>query len=90
MGALTVAHVTLARYGALLTRYVLPLRAKVVLLDYPQAPATEEALEVMVASYDKLDMPTLRDDAKRVLQKNFPKDKIGEPKPKEKGWWQFW
>ena len=65
-------------------------RAKVVLLDYPQAPATEEALEVMVASYDKLDMPTLRDDAKRVLQKNFPKDKIGEPKPKEKGWWQFW
>lgn len=32
MGALTVAHVTLARNGALLTRYVLPLRTKVVLL----------------------------------------------------------
>src|SRR5665213_328666 len=48
-------------------------RAKVVILDYPQAPATEDALEIMVESYDKLNMPKLRDDTKRVLLENYPK-----------------
>ena len=40
--------------------------------EFPQAPANEEALSIMVASYEQLGLDQLRDDAERVLKKNFP------------------
>ena len=43
----------------------------------------------MVASYDALNMPLLRDDAKRVLDTNFPPGSYDAVKDK-KAWWQFW
>ena len=45
-------------------------RAKAVLLDYPQTPATLDALKIMVQAYGALGMKDLRDDAQRVLDKN--------------------
>src|SRR5512143_2999988 len=50
-------------------------RAKTVLKDYPEAPVLEEALAIMVVSYDNLHLTTLRDDAQRVLKLNFPNSK---------------
>jgi outer membrane protein assembly factor BamD len=47
-------------------------RAQYALRNYPRAPAQEEALLIMVQAYDVLGMPVLRDDAERVLRKNFP------------------
>jgi outer membrane protein assembly factor BamD len=47
-------------------------RATYALRTYPDAPATEEALAVLVRAYDRLGMTDLRDDALRVFQKNFP------------------
>jgi outer membrane protein assembly factor BamD len=46
----------------------------------------------MVQSYDKLGLKPLRDDAARVLEKNFPNsiylsDASGGRK---KSWWRFW
>ena len=38
-------------------------------------PVAEKALYIMVLSYDKLHLEKLRDDAKRVLDKNFPNSK---------------
>jgi outer membrane protein assembly factor BamD len=50
-------------------------RAQTVVTDFEGAPIVEKALYVMVLSYDKLNLPELRDDAKRVLDKNFPNSK---------------
>lgn len=47
-------------------------RAQQVVTEYPQTPATEDALALMVRSYDRLRLDDLRDGARRVLQLNFP------------------
>ena len=67
-------------------------RAQLAVRDYQRAPATEEALYIMAASYDRLGLETLRVDAERVLKTNFPstryiKDGVRLP---DKPWWQFW
>ncbi|OGA36433.1 MAG: outer membrane protein assembly factor BamD [Betaproteobacteria bacterium RIFCSPLOWO2_12_FULL_64_23] len=66
-------------------------RAQYALLNYPQAPAVEEALFVMVKAYDAMGMTDLRDDADRVMHKNFPdspylKGTAGKKDP----WWMLW
>ena len=48
-------------------------RAKEVLTRYPNSPATRDALQILVQGYDAMNMKQLRDDAQRVLDKNFPK-----------------
>lgn len=50
-------------------------RAQTVVTDFEGAPIVEKALYLMVISYDKLNLDTLRDDAKRVLDLNFPNSK---------------
>jgi outer membrane protein assembly factor BamD len=47
-------------------------RAQYALRYYPQAPAQEEALLIMIQAYDVLGMSELRNDAERILRKNFP------------------
>jgi outer membrane protein assembly factor BamD len=47
-------------------------RAQYALKNYPEAPAQEEALLIMIRAYDALGMRDLRDDAERILRKNFP------------------
>ena len=46
-------------------------RAKHMLETYPGAPATEEALKVLVASYNSLGSKDLAEDAARVLVSNY-------------------
>ncbi|WP_370459928.1 outer membrane protein assembly factor BamD [Pusillimonas sp. ANT_WB101] len=53
-------------------------RAKTVITDFKGVPAAEKALYIMYLSYDKLNLPELRDDAKRVLDQNFPNSKYYE------------
>jgi outer membrane protein assembly factor BamD len=66
-------------------------RAKEVLKTYPEAPALEEALAIMVVSYDKLKLTGLRDDAQRVLTLNFPNSKYAKGVSTEgKAWYRFW
>ena len=92
VNALALHEVYVARYylkrGAPLA---VANRAQYVLKTYPQAPATEEALYLMVKAYESLGMSDLRDDAARVLQKNFPNSKfLSGINPREKSWWKFW
>ena len=63
-------------------------RAEGILTQYPNSPATREALEIMIQGYDQLGMTTLRDDTKRILALNggSPQQSISP----EKSWWQFW
>lgn len=69
-------------------------RANNVLIEFPQTPATRDALQIMVQSYDAMELHDLRDDTQRVLDLNIAKDGI-KPTTKEspenqKSWWQFW
>lgn len=50
-------------------------RAQTVVTDFEGAPIVEKALYIMTLSYDKLKLDSLRDDAKRVLDQNFPNSK---------------
>lgn len=66
-------------------------RAKEVVKTYPDAPAVEEALAIMVVAYDKLQLADLRDDAQRVLTLNFPNSKYAMGVNTEgKAWYRFW
>ncbi|MEO8855555.1 MAG: outer membrane protein assembly factor BamD [Burkholderiaceae bacterium] len=67
-------------------------RAQAALVDYRDVPALEEALFIMVKSYDALDMPQLRDDSKRVLEASYPNsDYLAHGfKPNNDPWWKLW
>jgi outer membrane protein assembly factor BamD len=47
-------------------------RAKTALETYAGADSGAESLQIMIAAYDGLGMTDLADDARRVLQMNFP------------------
>ena len=66
-------------------------RAQIVLNEYREAPAVEEALFVMMRAYDALGMKELSSDAERVLKQNFPNSVYfrGGPK-KDDPWWKIW
>jgi outer membrane protein assembly factor BamD len=66
-------------------------RGRTVLQNYPDAPALEEALAIMMVSYDKLQLTALSDDAQRVLVLNFPNSKYLKGVSIEgKAWYRFW
>jgi outer membrane protein assembly factor BamD len=66
-------------------------RAQGVVTDFADSPAIEEALAIMVRSYDKMGNELLRDDAARVFKKNFPESKmLDAPVKGERPWWKFW
>jgi len=50
-------------------------RAQTVITDFQGVAIAEKALYIMYLSYDKLGMTQPRDQAKRVLDKNFPNSK---------------
>ena len=92
VNALASLEVHVARYYFKRGAYIAAAnRAQIALETYPQAPAIEEALYIMVISYDKLGMQDLRDDADRVFRKNFPNSRyISTGLEKGKPWWQLW
>ena len=64
-------------------------RAQTVITDFEGVPIAEKALYIMVLSYDKLGLTELRDDAKRVLDQNFPNSKLyeeGLDEPRGNAW----
>jgi outer membrane protein assembly factor BamD len=67
-------------------------RAQQAVREYQQTPSIEEALYILAQSYDKLGLGDLRDDADRVLKKNYPDSRFlreGLRKPDDP-WWKFW
>ena len=67
-------------------------RAQLTVREFQQSPAAEEALYIMASSYNQLGLTQLRDDAERVLKKNYPNTRFihdGVRVP-ERAWWQFW
>ena len=90
---LAVYEVHVARYYYERAAYVAAAnRAQQAVAEFQYAPAAEEALYIMMQSYEKLGLKPLRDDAERVLRKNFPdSDYLNNGfAAKKKAWWQFW
>jgi outer membrane protein assembly factor BamD len=93
VNALAANEVHVARYYIKRGAYVAAAnRAQYAVQHYPQAPAIEEAMAIMVKAYDLLGMKELRDDAERVLYKNFPNTDYLSPGGHKKDipWWRIW
>lgn len=93
VNALANHEVHVARYYYKRGAYVAAAnRAQAAIKDFPQSPAVEEALFLLVQSYDALKMPDLRDDAERVMRKNFPNSHyLAGPQPTDgTPWWKMW
>lgn len=67
-------------------------RAQEALRVFPEAPANEEGLYIMMKDYEALGIKDLRDDAERVLRKNYPKSKyFDQGLARDSGpWWKLW
>ena len=92
VNALATLEVHVARYYMKRTAYLAAVnRAQFALKNYPAAPATEEALFIMVKAYDQLGMTDLRDDAERIMRKNYP-DSVYYTRGLERKepWWKLW
>lgn len=94
VNSLASYEVHVARYYARRGAHVAAInRAQQALTDYQGVAASEEALAILVYSYDALGLAQLRDDARRVLDMNYPNSpflknplvgRISKP------WWQLW
>jgi len=92
VNALASSEVHVARWYMRRGAYIAAAnRAQYALRYYPEAPAIEEALFVMVKAYDALGMNQLRDDAERVMRRNFPKSAYLTGAAAASGpWWKLW
>lgn len=92
VNALASHEVHVARYYMKRGAYVAAInRAQASIKTYPNAPANEEALFIMVKAYDLLNINDLRDDTERVMRKNFPKSVYYERGlNRTEPWWKLW
>ena len=92
VNALASHEVHVARYYMKRGAYVAAVnRAQTSIKTYPDAPANEEALFIMIQAYDALNMTDLRDAAERVMKMNFPNSEyykrgLNRVEP----WWKLW
>jgi outer membrane protein assembly factor BamD len=94
VNSLAAYEVHVARYYASRGAHVAAInRAQQAIADYQGVPALEEALAILVSSYQAMGMTALSNDARRVLQTNFPKSAFlqndGAPL-KRSGGWRLW
>lgn len=91
---------SLAQYEVFVARYYFKRgaylaainRAQIAVSDYRDVPAQEEALFILYKSYDALGMTQLRDDSKRILEKNYPQSELllKGVKTSTDPWWKVW
>jgi outer membrane protein assembly factor BamD len=92
VNAMASQEVNVARYYMKRGAYIAAAnRAQHAVKTYPNAPAIEEALFILVMAYDKLGMNDLRDDSDRVMRKNFPTSRFYKDGLERKDpWWKLW
>lgn len=93
VNSLAQYEVHVARYYYSRGAYVAAInRAQTALNDYRDVPALEEAIYILMRSYDALGMEKLRDDARRVMESSYPKSDylVQGFKAKSDPWWKMW
>jgi outer membrane protein assembly factor BamD len=93
VNSLAQSEVHVARYYYQRGAYVAAInRAQTALTEFTDAPALEEALFILMRSYDALGMTQLRDDARRVMVASYPDSdylRLGYKRADEP-WWKVW
>ena len=73
VNSLAAYEVHVARYYYRRGAYIAAAnRAQQAVQEFQYSPSAEEALVILTRSYERLGLAELRDDAQRVLEKNFP------------------
>lgn len=92
VNALASLEVHVGRYYIKRGAYIAAAnRAQFAITTYPRAPAIEEAMFILVTAYDKMGMNDLRDDADRVMRKNFPNSRYyKDGLDRKTAWWKLW
>ncbi len=93
VNSLAQYEVHVARYYYSRGAYVAAInRAQTALSDYRDVPALEEAIYILMRSYDALGMEKLRDDTRRVMESSYPKSDylVRGFKGKSDPWWKLW
>ena len=93
VNSLAQYEVHVARYYYTRGAYISAInRAQTALTDYRDVPVLEDALFILYQSYDALGMAQLRDDAKRVMEKSYPKSEYLTKgfRSVETPWYRFW
>lgn len=63
-------------------------RARFCIENYDGAPATRDALDIMISSYQGMGLKDLADESRQVYALNYPQ---GKPERKNKrDWWPLW
>jgi len=92
VNSLAGSEVNVARYYLKRGAYVAAInRAQAAVNEYQGVPAAEEALAIMMQSYEALGMTELAQDSRRVLEKNYPDSNyLGKPgKSRANPWWKL-
>lgn len=93
VNALASHEVHVADYYMRRGAYVAAInRAQACIRTYPEAPANERALAVLIDAYGRLGIEELRSDTTRVLKKNFPNSPYlaAGYESGSAPWWRFW
>jgi outer membrane protein assembly factor BamD len=92
VNTMAAQEVHVARYYIGRGAYIAAVnRAQNAIKTYPNAPAIEEAMFIMVVAYDNLGMKDLRDDAERIMRKNYPESRYyKDGLERKQAWWKLW
>ena len=89
--ALGLYEVNVAQYYYNRGAYVAAAsRAQSALLNFPNTPANERALDVLARSYDRLGLVQLAEDSRGILAKTFPGSTYLAGEAAVKPWWKVW
>jgi outer membrane protein assembly factor BamD len=92
LDALARHEVHVARYYFTRSAYAAAMgRAQAAIRDFPETPSVEEALYLLEVSAKELGLDAQSQDARRILETNFPKSPwlSGGPSA-SRPWWRFW
>ena len=90
INSLAESEVNVARYYYQRGAYVAAVnRAQLALTEYQGVPAAKEALTLLVKSYEAMGMQDLAQDARRVLEKNYPANAPQADQPRKAPWWKL-
>jgi len=94
VNAIAAGEVSVARFYFERGAYMAAAnRAQEVVREYQRVPAVEQALYIMLASYDALGLEELSQGARDVMEKNFPDSALlteGLQVRDDRRWWQVW
>jgi outer membrane protein assembly factor BamD len=92
VNSLAQSEVHVARHYFTRGVYVAAInRAQKAISQFKDAPALEEALYILMRSYDALGMVELRNDTQRVMDTNYPNSQFANDSLNTtKSWWTLW